>query len=171
MSGEPAAPAPGEHLLAELKWVHGHIRHDLAVCRELAAAAMAGAPAAEVAKRVEDLKTAGPLWQLRANCLHYCRFVHLHHRLEDARFFPAIRESDPAMGPTVDRLESDHRAVSTRLDEIEAASAALLEDDGAPARRRLAEALDALGALLLEHLDFEEAALAPTLRGWSEWPT
>ncbi|MDX6603709.1 MAG: hypothetical protein QOF23_218, partial [Solirubrobacterales bacterium] len=28
--------APGEHLLAELKWVHSRIRHDLRVCEELA---------------------------------------------------------------------------------------------------------------------------------------
>ena len=26
-------------------------------------------------ERIEDLKTAGPLWQLKVNCLRYCRFV------------------------------------------------------------------------------------------------
>jgi hypothetical protein len=172
--GAPAQPGdhqPGEHLLAELKWVHRHIRHDLAVCRELAGDVVAGVAPEAVAARIVELKTSGPLWQLRANCLQYCRFVHLHHRLEDVRFFPAIRASDPALGPTVDRLESDHREVAVRLEEIEAAVEALGERDDEPTRRRVAEALDGLATLLLEHLDFEEEALAPTLRSWSAWPS
>jgi hypothetical protein len=166
----PGEHDPGDHLLAELKWVHGHIRHDLAVCRELAEEVAAGAAPAAVEQRIAELKTAGPLWQLRANCLQYCRFVHLHHRLEDVRIFPAIRASDPALGPTVDRLESDHRQVGDRLDEIEAAVEALGERDDADSRRRVAAALGALSDLLLEHLAFEEEALAPVLRGWPAWP-
>ena len=62
------------------------------------------------------------------NCLHYCRFVHGHHHLEDVALFPALRRADPDIVPVVDRLEGEHRVVSEQLDEVEAAAAALGED-------------------------------------------
>jgi Hemerythrin HHE cation binding domain len=71
-----------EGLVGELKWVHAMIRQDLRTVRRLAA---------EV--------TAGPLWQLKVNCLRYCRFVHMHHHAESAFLFPRLRRSNPALGP------------------------------------------------------------------------
>ena len=162
--------APGEHLLAELKWVHSRIRHDLRVCEELARDVAAGADPAHVAERVAALKTGGPLFQLRVNCLRYCRFVHMHHGAEDVHLFPALRASNPELGPTVDRLEADHRLVSSRLDEIEAAVAELVERDDEASRRRLVGALEDVAVVLLAHLEFEEEAVGPTMLGWSSWP-
>jgi hypothetical protein len=167
---EAEGQAPGEHLLAELKWVHGRIRHDLRICTELARDVAGGAAPELIAERVEQLKARGPLFQLRLNCLHYCRFVHMHHRGEDVHLFPALRASDPALGPTVDKLEADHREVGVRLGEIEASVAALVESDDEAARRRVVAALEAISVLLLAHLEFEEEAVGPTMLGWSQWP-
>ena len=102
------------------------------------------------------------------NCLRYCAFVHEHHTNEDVALFPAVRRSAPQLGATVDRLESDHRVVAGLLDEIEAAARDL--DGAAAARGRLVEALGTLSAHLLEHLAFEEEALAPVLASWKAWP-
>lgn len=98
------------------------------------------------------------------DCLRYCRFVHLHHRMEDVAFFPSLRAANPGIAPVVDKLEADHRVVSDLLDEVEAAAAALDEDDCEASRRRVADGLEALGRELLEHLDYEELNAGPTIR-------
>jgi hypothetical protein len=160
----------GEALVEELRWVHGVIRRDLGVIRQLAVLVRDGLSAEEVGAQLRALQSSGPLWQLKVNCLHYCRFVHGHHTNEDVNIFPALRASDPAMNPVVDRLEADHRRVADHLDEVTAASAALGQDDTPAARERVVLALDELAAHLIAHLDFEEEAISPTLRTWDAWP-
>jgi hypothetical protein len=160
---------PGAHLMRELEWVHGAIRHDLRVCEALAGDVASGADAERVAGEVETLKNSSVLWRLRVSCLTYCRFVHLHHWNEDVNIFPALRRSNPALGPVVDRLEEDHRKVSELLDEIEASARALAAGDEG-SRNRLSSSLEDLGTYLLEHLAFEEEAVAPTVLEWEGWP-
>lgn len=164
----PAETEQGKALYQELLWVHGAIRRDLATVEVLASEVAAGLPAGEVRERVEDLKTGGPLWQLKVNCLRYCRFVHMHHNAEDSLFFPRLREADPEIGPVVDKLEADHRLVSDLLDEVEGSAAAL--DRDAEARDRLANALERLASSLLEHLDYEEESAGPTIRSLERHP-
>ena len=146
----------------ELLWVHGMIRRDLDTVRELAAATTNGKPADEVRAELETLKTSGPLWKLKVNCLHYCRFVHAHHGAEDTKLFPALRAANPDLGPVVDRLEADHRRVSDLLDEVEEAADDLSVE--AETRARVARGLDELADHLLEHLKFEEESVEDTMR-------
>lgn len=162
-----ATPEVTNPLLRELKWVHDMLRRDLRTCRALADAASAGAPAARLRDELGRLASRGPLFQLKVNCLGYCRLVHAHHGGEDAALFPAVRRGAPQLGAVVDRLEADHRIVSDLLDEVEAAARRL---DDAGARTRLVEALTELSAQLLDHLDREEEALAPVLLTWAHWP-
>jgi iron-sulfur cluster repair protein YtfE (RIC family) len=165
-----AATPPGEHLVSELKWVHTHLRRDLRTIRNLAAQVRSGARAAVVAEAVRTLQVQSPLWQLRVNCLRYCQLVLGHHGGEDVLLFPALRKADRAMGPVVDRLESDHRRISDLLDEVAALAELLGSNAGAETRERLVAALESLGPQLLEHLAFEEEAISPTLRQWARWP-
>jgi hypothetical protein len=151
-------------MFEELLYIHGAIRHDLQVVERLASGVMDGLPPAEVRAEIERLQTNGPLWQLKVNCLRYCRFVHLHHRMEDVAFFPRLRAANPAIAPVVDKLEADHRVVSDLLDEVEAGAAALDEDDCEASRRRVAYGLEELAGSLLEHLDYEERTAGPTIR-------
>ena len=118
---------------------------------------------------LRELKTGGPLWQLKVNCLRYCRVVHLHHGLEDSLLFPALREVDPDAAPVIDRLEADHRRVSDLLDAVEAAAARLTESEG-DARAEVVRTLEALHGHLLEHLDYEEANAGPVLRRLERLP-
>jgi Hemerythrin HHE cation binding domain len=158
----------GDAFFEELLWVHGMIRQDLATVRELAAEVAGGLPPEEAAEQVRSLAANGPLWALKVNCLHYCRFVHGHHRLEDAALFPALREAEPDIAPLVDRLEADHRRVTEQLDEVEAAVVALNGDAGE--RGRVVEALNTLAEDLLAHLEREEESIGPALRRMNRHP-
>jgi hypothetical protein len=161
---------PGRHLLDELLWVHEHIRHDLAICEDLARRVAEGLSPDDVRAEIRSLQTNGPLWKLRVNCLYYCRFVHAHHNLEDVAIFPGLRRSDPKLSPVVDKLEADHRTVSDQLDEVEAAADALVVEDALDARARVVTALGDLSAGLLAHLTYEEEAIGPTILEWDGWP-
>jgi Hemerythrin HHE cation binding domain len=158
---KPSAEQPPEPnpLFEELLWVHAMIRRDLETVQRLAADVDDGLTAPEVAGRLEELKANGPLWRLKVNCLHYCRFVHSHHRLEDAALFPALRRIDPGLDSVVDKLEADHRAVAEGLGEVERGAEALTEDDGGAARPVLSAALERLASTLLDHLTLEEREL------------
>jgi hemerythrin-like domain-containing protein len=98
------------------------------------------------------------------SCLHYCCFVQAHHNAEDREFFDELEETNPAIGPVVDRLKADHRAVSDYLDAVEAGTRALREDDRHDARRAVADSLEELKEHLLTHLDYEELNVATTVR-------
>jgi hypothetical protein len=154
----------GKAIFEELLWVHSIIRRDLEIVEKLAADVNEGLPGDAVQDGLEELKTTGPLWQLKVNCLRYCGHVHAHHGAEDALLFPALRAVDPAIGPVVDRLEADHARVSDLLDAIEDAARALTETDGDAARRRVIDGLRDLHVHLLEHLDYEELNAGPPIR-------
>ena len=155
----------GQALFEELLWVHRHIRHDLEIVQRLAGEVRDGLPAATLQAELDTLKTNGPLWQLRVNCLRYCRFVHTHHHVEDTAFFPAVLRERPDAAAVVARLEDEHRRVSDDLDAVEAAARALTDDEhGEQARRAVVATLHDLAANLLAHLDYEELNLGPAIR-------
>jgi len=154
----------GRAIFEELLWVHSIIRRDLKTLEQLAADVGEGLPGEEVQTALGELKTAGPLWQLKVGCLRYCSHVHAHHGAEDVLLLPALRAFDPSVGPVVDRLEADHARVSDLLDVVEAAARALTETDSDDARRRVIDGLQDLQVHLLEHLDYEERHAGPTMR-------
>ena len=123
---------PGDGLVAELKWVHGMIRRDLETVRWLAAELEDGMTGQQAAAGIGDLAIGSALWQLKINCLQYCRFVHMHHHGESAMLFPLLRQSDPALGPVVDKLEADHARVADLLDDVSAAATALADREKTP---------------------------------------
>jgi hypothetical protein len=88
----------GRAMFEELLWVHSIIRRDLEIVEKLAADVGAGLPGEAVQDALGELKTTGPLWQLKVNCLRYCRHVHAHHGAENVLLFPALRGVDPSIG-------------------------------------------------------------------------
>ena len=157
-------------LLLELKWVHRLIRQDLEACRRLADQVAEGAASSEIRAQVRSLQSHELLAQLGSGCIRHCRFVHAHHGAEDALLFPAVRRSGRELDAVVDRLQADHRRVSDLLDGVETAAYRLGSPDAPDARRHLVDALGSLAAQLLEHLAYEEEALAPVLLHWEQWP-
>jgi hypothetical protein len=163
--------ARGRILFETLLAVHGMIRRDLTTVERLAAAVLDGLPADGVHQELEALKSNGMLWQFQVSCLRYCGFVHLHHNAEDRDFFDELEETNPAIGPVVDRLRAEHRAVSDFLDAVEAAARALTEEDSHDARRVVADALEVLKGHLLAHLEYEELNIASTARRLRDLPS
>ena len=160
----------GEAMVAELKWVHDLIRRDLGTVRQLAADVRGGMPAGQIAAGLRSLATGGPLWQLKINCLQYCRFVHSHHHAESVMLFPALRRVNPALGPVVDKLEADHVRVAGLLDDVEAAADQLASQEDPVVRQRLIAALEVLSTELLAHLAYEEDNVSDTMRAMTGWP-
>lgn len=154
----------GRAIFEELLWVHSIIRRDLAVVEQLAVDVGEGLAGEAIEDALGELKTAGPLWKLKVNCLRYCGHVHAHHGAEDVLLFPTLRAADPSIGPVVDRLETDHARVSDLLDVVETAARALTDTDADNARRRVIDGLRDLHVHLLEHLDYEERNAGPAMR-------
>jgi hemerythrin-like domain-containing protein len=154
----------GRAMYEMLLAVHAAIRRDLDRVERLAEQALDGLPAEEIREELDEIKRDGMLWHLQIDCLRYCRFVHMHHNAEDREFFPELRETNPDLGPVIDRLQGDHRRVSDELDAVEAAARALAKDGGQPARRTVVDALRTLAESLLEHLDYEELSIEATVR-------
>lgn len=159
----------GPSLFDELLAVHGLIRRDLETVEVLARDAAGIAPADELRERLGELKESTMLWQLRFGCLNYCRFVHSHHRAEDALLFREVRRVEPGTEPVIERLEREHRDVAQLLDEVEQLADGLPATEDEEARRPLVAALGRLHQSLLAHLDFEEQSLEATLRRMAPW--
>ena len=154
----------GKALYDELLWIHGTIRRDLNAVQRMAEAVLSGLDPSDLNAELRHLETTGPLWQLKVNCLRYCRFVHGHHDFEDASWFPSLRRADPSLAPVVERLQEEHRTIAGELDAVEAAAAALTDTDNGDTRRQVVDALNALAEDLTEHLAHEELSIGPTLR-------
>jgi hypothetical protein len=166
-----ASAPPRGGMFRELLTIHAHLRRDLATVRRLADDVRAGITPAHIATQVRDLETNSPLWRLKFGCLHYCRFVHLHHTIEDAALFPMVRRHQPSLRRVVDRLEEDHLTVHHITERIAAAAGRLVTDDCDDNRTLLTQALLELEEHLLTHLAFEEESLGPLLSTWDRWPT
>lgn len=161
---------PREGMFRELLYIHSFLRRDLHTIRRLANEARDGAAPEMILAGVRELETNSPLWRLKFGCLHYCRFVHAHHTIEDAAVFPMVRKHDPALNSVVDRLEEDHLVVHQITERIAAAAAAVAADATGARRQELVTALSELEEHLLAHLAFEEESLGPLLSTWDAWP-
>lgn len=162
--------APAEGMFRELLYIHAMLRRDLQTVQRLASDVREGVGAANILARVRELETRSPLWQLKFGCLHYCRFVHAHHTIEDAAIFPMVRKHDPSLNRVVDRLEEDHLKVHHITERITAAAEAVPSDEAGENRAALIGALGELEEHLLDHLTFEEESLGPLLNSWDHWP-
>ena len=157
-------------MFRELLYIHSFLRRDLQTVRCLAREARDGLSPQTILAEIRNLETSSPLWRLKFGCLHYCRFVHTHHTIEDAAVFPMVRKHDPSLNSVVDRLEEDHLTVHHITERIAAVAAEVASDASGGSRFQLVEALTALEEHLLAHLALEEESLGPLLSTWDQWP-
>ncbi|MFF4447986.1 nitroreductase/quinone reductase family protein [Streptomyces sp. NPDC001502] len=137
--------ASGEGGIAgKLLDVHGWLRAQLALVRELAREEPQGAAAASLGL------------QLRQHCLAFCHSLEFHHRSEDAGLFPYLEQQHPHMREFFRRIGSEHRVIARLQEEL----AGALDAPGA----RFSERVERLSRELEAHLDGEEAQLLPVLR-------
>ena len=167
---EASTTAPREGMFRELLYIHTHLRRDLQTVRRLADEVRDGLSPQDIAAEVRNLETNSPLWRLKYGCMYYCRFVHLHHTLEDAALFPMVRKNDPSLNSVVDRLEEDHLTVHHITERIAALADEVTDDESGERRSQLVAALTELEDHLLAHLALEEESLGPLLSSWDRWP-
>ncbi len=157
-------------MFRELLYIHSLLRRDLQTVRRLADEARDGLAPRAILAEVRNLATNSPLWRLKFGCMHYCRFVHAHHTIEDAALFPMVRKHDPSLNRVVDRLEEDHLTVLHITERIAAGADEVATDASGERRSELVAALTELEEHLLAHLALEEEALGPLLSSWDRWP-
>ncbi len=159
MTPEPGGS--GEMLVA----IHDHLRRELVELRGAATALAEGRlPVGEVRDQVRDSQLRRTFVQLGAFCQMFCRFVHGHHGIEDARMYPDLLAADPSLQPAIDLLTADHVRIGGLLRTLDDELARTYgSEDTVTAAQRVSTALEALADALVEHLRVEEEALVPAL--------
>ncbi|MPZ82139.1 MAG: LLM class flavin-dependent oxidoreductase [Actinophytocola sp.] len=148
----------GQHLVE----IHDHLRGELQRVRGLVRQVAEGALDVGAARsEINEMTMRQNNWTLGAFCESYCRFVTVHHTLEDTSFFPQIRGADPRLGPVLDRLSEEHHMIHEVLDRVDAALVATVSDPTGIAE--LGDAVDLLTDTLLSHLSYEERELVEPL--------
>lgn len=135
--------------------VHAAFRRDLVRTRIVVAAGAAGGRRTALADHV--------LWLTGA--------LHRHHEAEDA-LYPVVVGQEPAVAPLVATVDAEHAAITPAVGRLEEAARAY-RDGAAP--EALLRALTDLDAVLLPHLEREEAELVPaaarslSAAQWRSW--
>jgi hemerythrin-like domain-containing protein len=142
-----SSPAPGVDT-REMIAVHSAFRREFRLAPGLVRAVAPGdvSRAEVVAEHLELIAT----------------FLHHHHDGEDRLLWPKLLERVPAeLAPTVALMERQHEGVHEVIEEMTAALARWRDAAAEADRDELADALDRLHALLVEHLGAEEQHILP----------
>lgn len=98
---------------------------------------------------------------LSAHLLFMLTFLEGHHHSEDDKLWPMVRTRDPSLGALLDSMSRDHAEIADTVDQLVEASQRYAGQGDDSARTGLVAAIDRLSAVLLPHLDREEAELMP----------
>lgn len=101
---------------------------------------------------------------LQNEWIFFCGALHGHHEKEDADIFPGMKNANPNLAATFERLSAQHTKIDPLLERGRAAFAKL------PSTADAAAVVEELAGLLDAHLDEEEAAVSPLLRAAKEFP-
>jgi hypothetical protein len=164
----PPAPAGyaytrhGQAVGRHLAQVHDHLRSELGQVRDLLRQVKDGHLAVGQARRaVNEMTMRQNNWTLGAYCASYCAIVAGHHGLEDRAVFPHLRQSDPELGPVIDRLEAEHVVIHEIMQDVDRALVNLVQSPGNFAE--IDDAVDRLAETLLSHLEYEEREITEPL--------
>jgi hypothetical protein len=101
---------------------------------------------------------------LRSEWQQFRGALHGHHEMEDSNVFPAQKQQDPNLAPTLERLSEQHRHIDPLLVRGDAAFGGMTDVGAAR------EVVKELTTLLDEHLRLEEATIVPALRAVKQFP-
>ena len=87
--------------------------------------------------------------------------LHLHHTGEDELLWPKLLQRDPPDAELVYRMEAQHHVVEELVDRLGPAITRWVAEARPAVSEEVASTFDRLGAVLLEHLDDEEAHILP----------
>jgi alkanesulfonate monooxygenase SsuD/methylene tetrahydromethanopterin reductase-like flavin-dependent oxidoreductase (luciferase family) len=152
----------GRAFARDLIRVHDHLRGELTQLRDMILQVAAGRLDPGAARSaINALTVKQNEWTLGAYCQSYCRFVGMHHTLEDTAMFPDLRRADSRLAPVVARLSAEHEAIAEILTRIDSALVSMVRDQAAIGE--VQAAVDLLTDALLSHLSYEEGELVEPL--------
>ncbi|MBC2932362.1 hemerythrin domain-containing protein [Nocardioides sp. zg-1228] len=162
----PQQRAGGDHL----RMVHDHFRAQLAALSRAVEGVRDGAgdgagqigagDLAAVRAGVHGLAPALTAQQVAGMCGQVCRFLTMHHSIEDQSLFPAVATLE-RYRPVAVRLGEEHLVVHAHLERVDDLAVAVASD---PARvEELLAAVTDLRTDLESHFAYEEAEMAEPL--------
>jgi hypothetical protein len=152
----------GRAFAHDLIRVHDHLRGELTQLRDMIVQVAAGSLGAGAARSaINALTIRQNEWTLGAYCQSYCRFVGMHHTLEDTAMLPGLRQADRRHAPVVARLSEEHEAIAGILTRIDRALVSMVRDPAGVGE--VQAAADLLTDALLSHLSYEERELVEPL--------
>jgi iron-sulfur cluster repair protein YtfE (RIC family) len=154
---EPRQRAAGDHL----RMVHDHFRHQLETLTRAVDALHRGAgDVASVRAGVHELAPSLTAQQVAGMCGQVCRFLTMHHTIEDQNMFPAVATMEQ-YAPVAARLTEEHLVVHAHLERVDDLAVAVRSD---PARTgELVTAVADLRADLESHFAYEETEMSEPL--------
>jgi iron-sulfur cluster repair protein YtfE (RIC family) len=112
-------------------------------------------------RAIDAVTTADGARALQRWFVKFAREVEHHHLREDDVVWPMLIERESAFGESLATLEADHHALDAAMERVGVAMAALVHD--LSTRPEAVAAAIALGLLLADHLEREEAVMFPAL--------
>lgn len=155
--------AHGDHL----RMIHDMYRDGLSRAASVIAQVMEGTqPVGEARQAIHGVGLAVAYEQLGSFCGQLCRGIEVHHRIEDAHVYPALRAADEEMGGVIDQLVDEHEVVHEMLLRLDRTLVRLV-DEGDESHPRRLETLEQefahLCGLLESHFRYEEQELGAAL--------
>ena len=153
----PRQRMAGDHL----RMIHDHFREQLAALTHAVEDLAAGAgDVGAVRAGVHGLAPSLGAQQVAGLCGQVCRFLTMHHTIEDHDLFPAVATLD-AYAPVATRLAEEHLVIHAHLERVDDLAIAVRTDAGRVGE--LAAAVTALRADLESHFSYEETEMAEPL--------
>lgn len=91
------------------------------------------------------------------------KLLHAHHEAEDLTIYPLMMERLPEHAEVISRVNAEHEALLGTLVAAEDAVAAWRANPSTASRDSAVTSLAALQAILVKHLDHEEAEVVPLI--------
>lgn len=151
---------PGRHL----RMIHDHLRQNMGLLARLVERASTGELSPdEIETQTSDLAMVANYRRFGNLCGQHCRFVDVHHSIEDQAIFPAIAQQGEAFARVADRLRAEHAVVHELLERLIVALDSLARDPNAENFAAACAVYRALDRVLLSHLGYEEEAIGDAL--------
>jgi hemerythrin-like domain-containing protein len=108
----------------------------------------------------EDSQRADFVGTYYANVL---KLLHAHHEAEDLTIYPLMMERLPEHAEVISRVNAEHEALLGTLVAAEEAVTAWRANPSSASRDAAGTSLQSLQAILVKHLDHEEAEVVPLI--------
>lgn len=147
----------GDHL----RMIHDHFREQLETLTRAVADVQDGSGGLDAVRAgVQGLAPSLTAQQVAGLCGQVCRFLTMHHTIEDQSMFPAVATLE-AYAPVADRLAEEHLVIHEHLERVDDLAVAVQSDPS-----RLDDLAGAVGELrrdLESHFAYEETEMAEPL--------